>query len=209
MPRPISRVHLESGLKLDLNDLVREGSVRQSASITTPISWSNNYTGDKIASGFITAHTNGPDEGWFPNEGRLDIEIGDLKQRISMISRPRHFGGRQWYFICPSMGRHVSVLWKPPGAREFACRQKWGRLVAYSSQCSAWTDRAHRGKARIKTRLCSLGGFDPAEWEFPPKPKWMRWRTYLEAKSKFDRYRGMLNRGAAQALAKLRLVLPA
>jgi hypothetical protein len=59
----------------------------------------------------------GPDEGWFR------IQLGQLDQRINLVAQPRHFGGRQWYFICPSMNRRVSVLWKPPGAPEFACRQ--------------------------------------------------------------------------------------
>jgi hypothetical protein len=31
--------------------------------------------------------------------------------------------------------------------------------------------------------LCSVGGFNPDEWDFPPKPKWMRWRTYKELAS--------------------------
>jgi hypothetical protein len=42
------------------------------------------------------------------------------------VSRACHFGGRQWYFVCPYTKRRVSVLWMPPGARYFACRQRWG-----------------------------------------------------------------------------------
>jgi hypothetical protein len=33
------------------------------------------------------------------------------------------------------------------------------------------------GQAKIKSHLCSMGGFEPDEWDFPPKPKWMRWKT--------------------------------
>ena len=203
MPRPMSRLRLESGLKLDLNRLMRQGKIRAAASTTSNITWRNDYTGENIASGTITVHMDGPDEGWFPNEGRFHIQIGSLHQRIRLVSRPRHFGGWQWYFRCPYMNRLVSVLWKPPGARDFACRQKWGRQVAYGSQCSTPIDRAHQGKARIKSRLCSIGGFTADEWEFPPKPKRMRWRTYKRAEERFDRYQAMLNRGAAKAAAKL------
>ena len=63
--------------------------------------------------------------------------------------------------------------------------RRWGRQVAYNSQFSGRIDLAHQGQARIKSRLCSSGGFDPDEWEFPPKPKWMRWRTYNRAEEKF------------------------
>jgi hypothetical protein len=51
-----------------------------------------------------------------------------------------------------------------------ACHQK-----AYASQRTTATDRAHRGQAKIKARL--IGNLDPDEWDLPPKPKWMRWRT--------------------------------
>ena len=197
MPRPCQRVRLESGLKLNLNRLARRGFIQPGAYRGSGISWTNNYTGEQIASGFITADMNGPEEGWFR------IQIGNLDQRIILISRPRHFGGRQWYFICPSMNRRVSVLWKPPGARSFACRQKWGRQVAYNSQFSTPVDRAHEGKAKINSRLCSIGGLDADDWEFPPKPKWMRWSTYNRAQDKFDHYESILDAGSFALVARL------
>ena len=106
-------------------------------------------------------------------------------------------------FYMPYMNRTVSVLWMPPGARSFACRQRWGRQVAYNSQFSDRVNRAHQGKARINSRLCAIGGFDPDEWDFPPKPKWMRWNTYNRAEEKFDRYEAILNEGLAELVAKL------
>src|SRR5690606_5626824 len=159
------------------NRLVRRGFIRPGAA-TGPvgITWTNSYWGD-IATGTITAcmsGENGP-YGWFR------IQIGSLHQCIHLVSAPRHFGGRQWYFICPRMNRRVSVRWMPPGARDFACRQRWGRQVAYNSQFSDRINRAHQGKARINSRLCFIGGLDPDKWDFPPKPKWMRWRTYNRA----------------------------
>lgn len=186
MPRSRQRTTLESGLKLDLNRLARRGVIQRGSYTRCVISWTNSY-GEEIASGLITADMRGPFEGWFR------IQIGTLSQSIDLISRPRHFGGRQWYFICPSTHRKVSVLWRPPGARSFASRQSWGRQVAYLSQFSTWADRAHQGKERIKRRLCSIGAFDPDEWEFPPKPKWMRWRTYRRAKDQFDAYEEVLD----------------
>jgi hypothetical protein len=136
-------------------------------------------------------------EGWFR------IKIGKLDQRIILVGRLRHFGGRQWYFVCPYTNRNVSVLWMPPGAHSFACRQRWGRQVAYNSQFLDRDNRAHRGQAKIRAKLCALGGFDPDEWDFPPKPKWMRWRTYNRAEQRFDYYDSVLDDGLVEAAAKL------
>ncbi len=196
MPRPRQRACLQSGLRLNLNRLIRGGIVEPGAYSEREVSWTNSYAGE-IASGFITADMSRPDEGWFR------IQIGQLDQRINLASQPRHFGGRQWYFICPSTNRRVSVLWKPPGAREFACRQRWGRQVAYASQFLGRYDRAQRGKEKINSRLCSIGGFDPDEWDLPPKPKYMRWKTYNRAVEKFDHYEEILDLGAVDRLAKL------
>ncbi len=190
MPRPTSRCHLESGIKLDLNRLARKGFIRPgTATGPVGITWKSNYWGE-VASGVITADMSCIYEGWFR------IRIGDdLDQCITLVARPRHFGGHQWYFICPYTNRRVSVLWMPNGAQRFACRQRWGRAVAYNSQCSTPVDRAHQRKARIKSRLCSIGGFDADEWDFPPRPKWMRWKTYKRAEEQFDRYETILDEG--------------
>ena len=197
MPRPRQRACLQSGLRLNLNRLIRRGIVQPGAYSQREVSWTDSYAGEQIASGLITADMSRPDEGWFR------IQLGQLDQRINLVSQPRHFGGRQWYFICPSMNRRVSVLWMPPGAREFACRQRWGRQVAYASQFLGRDDRAHQGKEKIKSRLCSIGVFDPEEWDLPPKPKGMRWKTYNRAVEKFDEYEQILDVSFLERAAKL------
>jgi hypothetical protein len=77
----------------------------------------------------------------------------------------------------------------PPGAKEFCSRQAWGRKVAYRSQFQSVYNRGHAGKAKIKARL--IGDLDPEEWELPPKPKWMRWRTYKRLEERFEAYDDM------------------
>jgi hypothetical protein len=143
------------------------------------ISWSNSHQG-QIASGVITAEMNDPNHAWFR------IALGQFVQQITLVSRPRHFGGRQWFFECPSTKRLASVLWRPPGASKFCSRQAWGRQVAYRSQFQNASDRAYLGKERIKARL--IGDLDPEDWELPPKPKWMRWETYNRYVERFDDY---------------------
>ena len=186
----MSRARLECGIKLNINWLVQAGAIRSGARLESRTAWPNSYWGELTA--IMEAKISGTEEGWF----RIRIEEIGLRQRINLVSRPRHFGGRQWYFICPYTSRRVSVLWMPPGARYFASRQRWGRSVAYASQC------AYRGKAKINSRLCSIGGFDPDEWDLPPKPKWMRWRTYNRLVEKFDRYEEVAEAGSLARLVK-------
>ena len=196
MPRPRQRVCLEQGLKLDINKLARQGLIRPGAKCgPNGIRWTETDTGDTIASGLITANMEGNYEGW------LRVQIGSLDQWIELGAQPRRFGGRQWYFKCPDTHRHCSVLWRPPGARRFCSRQAWRRQVAYASQFASPVDRAHRGKAKIKSRL--IGTCDPDEWDLPPKPKWMRWRTYNRYVEKFDAYEDTLERQAWVAVARL------
>src|SRR5262245_37487887 len=128
MPRTRQRVCLESGLKLDLNKLRRLGLVRSGASMTAMVLWTNTFTGEEVAKGVITSNMVGTHEGW------LRIQLGDLDQTIILVPKPRHFGGHQWYFVCPEMNRHSSVMWMPPGAERFCSRQAWGKQVAYASQ---------------------------------------------------------------------------
>ena len=55
---------------------------------------------------------------------------------------------------------------------------------------------------RIKRRLCRIGSFDQDEWDFPPKPKGMRWNTYNRAEQKFDAYEEELDRRSYMAACK-------
>jgi hypothetical protein len=189
MPRPRYRACLQDGLKLDLNHLARQGFIKFGADIgARRISWISFYQGE-IAKGVISADMTNPDHAWFR------LAIGSFAQQITLVSRPRHFGGRQWFYVCPVTGRLATVLWKPPGASKFCSRQAWGRQVAYASQFLDRDSRAHYGQSKINSRLCSIGRFDPEDWNFPPKPKWMRWKTYKRHEQKFDQYEEVLDSG--------------
>jgi hypothetical protein len=198
MARNRQRVCLQDGLKLDINQLARNGLIRRGTGTSAQaIQWISAYWGE-VARGVVTADLPREGQGWF------SIELaGEDCQRIALIARPRHFGGRQWYFSCPKTGRLVSVLWRPPGARWFASRQAWGRQVAYRSQYLDRDSRAHAAQSKINARLCSIGGFDPQDWDLPPKPKWMRWKTYHRHEAKFDHYEAVLDYGCAAMAAKL------
>ncbi len=66
--------------------------------------------------------------------GWLELSFGDRQQTSSLVSSPRHFGGLQWYVVCPKSKRKVRVLFRPLGATFFASRHAWGRSAAYASQ---------------------------------------------------------------------------
>jgi hypothetical protein len=174
---------------------MRKGCIAPGTISTFRMVWTNNYTGEEIASADFTARMLNQ------HEGELQIRMEDIQQTIFLVPKPRKFGGHQWYFVCPVENRYCSVLWIPPGANRFCSRQAWGRRVAYASQFLDPDNRAHRGKAKIKARL--IGDSDPDEWELPPKPKWMRWRTYDRYVQKFDAYEDILSSGIVELLAKL------
>src|SRR5262245_52185246 len=146
MPKPRRRVCLESGLKLDLNQLRRQGLVKPGGEVRAVIQWTHTYTDEEIAKGDITSNVEDTHEGW------LRIQLGNLDQTIILVPKPRHFGGYQWYFVCPVMNCYASVLWLPPGAERFCCRQAWGRRVAYASPLAGRDSRAHIGHSKLKER---------------------------------------------------------
>jgi hypothetical protein len=91
---------------------------------------------------------------------------------------------------------------KEAGAREIAvrgARAEINRMAEHRKRPPR--PRAHRGKARIKARL--IGDCDPDEWDLPPKPKWMRWRTDQRYVDKYDRYESVLDEGTLALVARL------
>jgi hypothetical protein len=87
-------------------------------SMVSGFHWTNNCTGEVIASGLITGDMSGT------NEGRFRIQIAQLDQQIGVPSRPRLFSAAS-NGTTSVPKRCSSVSWKPPGARDFACRQRW------------------------------------------------------------------------------------
>src|SRR5262245_41992854 len=195
MPRSRQRVCLQEGLKLDINLLVRRGLIAP-GSATSPhaIRWGNT-DGEVIVSGWLSADMRSDVEGSF------HIQIAELDQTITLVTFPRYYGGRQWFFVCPVMNRRASVLWLPRDARQFASRHAWPGKVAYRSQFMTAMDRAYLGMERIKR--CLIGELDPQDWDLPPKPKWMRWKTYHRYVERFERYEAALDAGALSRTIKL------
>jgi hypothetical protein len=178
MARPRKRVCLQDGLRLDLNQLIRDRTV-VSGEVTprTIIYWQ--VAGSRELVGLAAVSADLTDRAF----ARVRILMRGLDQTIDLIPQPRSFGGHQFYFRCPVLASPVSVLWKPPGATRFCGRQARGK--AYRTQFVGPKERARIGKQRTRSRM---GSDDKdSNWNSPPpaKPKWMRWATYARL---FDRY---------------------
>ena len=171
MPKPLQRACLEQGLRLDLNWLMRNGFVRSDQPVQElKFRWRLDPTDDEPVHGSIISEMDG-------SEGYVRIQIGDIDQCFKLAAYHRHFGGHQWYFICPVSQRRCAVLWRPHGASRFASAPAWKRQAGYASQFQTQCDRAISAARKIRMRLggpewIALDGRDPA------KPKGMRWSTY-------------------------------
>lgn len=159
MPRSAHRVRLEAGVKLRLPRLMQQGFLLPDARTFGQIRWT--YTGTDIESGFATLSANltAPPNGW------LKVQMDNFEQWIELRSKPRRFGGRQWYFECPVTVRLVTTLWLPNGARRFASRHAWPGRVAHGSQF----------QTRMTGRYRAHSGFED-NWTHParsiPSGRW-------------------------------------
>jgi hypothetical protein len=187
MPRRLKRTPLELGLDLNINHLIREGFL-QPSKITQlrAFHWKDD-DGDITADACISADMTGNVTADIKfRYGVMRIIAGWINETVQLIARPRHFGGEQWYFVCPRDNQDVSVLWSPPGQRFFAGRTSWGERYAYLSQYYGRGARAHYMVGKLCDRIGGPGA--SYEWEIPPKPKWMRWRTYERLSKKCEKY---------------------
>jgi len=108
-----------------------------------------------------------------------------VSQRIMLTWRKLHFGGRRWYFICPSTGKNVGNLYLPDGAREFLS-QNGHKLPYLSTRLPKWA-RKHKAAERLH-RL--LGGNGDWRTYMPRRPKGMKIKTYRRLGNKL---RGIVN----------------
>jgi hypothetical protein len=138
----------------------------------------------------------------------LSRSTGPQVQHVEIAAAPCPFGGQRWYWVCPQTGRWAQKLYLPNGGRRFLSRQAYGLM--WRSQRVTALERSHARLARIARRL---------GWEYdspddgpPPKPKWMRWRTYDRLVAEWDAavalHRALWLGGAARLLRRRAAVPP-
>ena len=94
MARQRERNRLEDGFKLDLNKLhvqtISQGEPTQQVVCCYP-----RYSGDARRFGLLVWRFSSA------TRGSMRLLLGSLDQLIDLVALPRHFGGFQWYFLCP------------------------------------------------------------------------------------------------------------
>jgi len=105
-------------------------------------------------------------------------EWQSVEQRVPIRWTPCRFGGERPWFLCAVhcngvyCGRRVAKLY---GAGQlFACRHCY--RLGYAVQRGGPMDKVHQNLARLHRKLGA--DYDGPDMPAPPKPKWMRWRTY-------------------------------
>jgi hypothetical protein len=110
----------------------------------------------------------------FTHRTRDSGREGNVTYRVDLVTTRPYYGGRRWWFVCPRTGQRAAKLCLPNGGWYFWSRRGYG--LGYACQREARSDRLMR-RARKLHR--DLGGDGAAIGQMPPpKPKWMRYRTY-------------------------------
>jgi hypothetical protein len=164
---------VEGALRLDIDKLMRWGVIQRGDYVAGEMTF--NFDDDKLTIKFET-RVDDFQESWL----RLQYAINDywtgqthqIDDKIFLVSTRPPFGGLRWWFMCPRLHRRVRKLYLPLGVRHFRSRQAYG--LAYASQRETAYDRAMRRAQKLWRRL----GGDPADSDYPAKPKRMRWTTY-------------------------------
>lgn len=207
------RATVEGGLTLDLCAMIRKGHVVPGQHVRGTLSWTRTATGERVGSiGFVADMLN-PAASWI----RLSYTVtrwrdGAKVSRDDFVpleaTRPP-FGGLRWWFLCPVTGRRVAKLHLPAGGTIFASRQAFG--LAYESQRDSAIQRSHTRQRRIFAKLGEE--YECFEQPLPPKPKWMRWRTYdrlcAELRAAEEMHDEISLAGIASLLARIERLGPA
>ena len=145
------KVHTGLCRTLSVKRFKKMGVFDETSNAVYSISWLNDL-GDDAGKVTIT-----PQAGGNGNKRSLRVEIGAAdssgdgfvtvtSQDIQITTTPCHYGGVRHWFLCPAAAdgvlceNRVGVLYLPPGAKVFGCRQCYG-LTYESCQQSHKYDR--------------------------------------------------------------------
>lgn len=168
------RPHIESAHCLNLRRMFECGALRPGAS--TSGAWQWTCDGKVTASiGYRAALRD--DAGTLT----LDYAIGRGDERrpitctVPLVTLPRHYGGRIWYFVCPHTGRRARKLYKWGPVDWFCHREAIRPRPTYASQRRGGSDRIIAQRWALRRRIGD--NFSDLFGE-PCKPKRMHWSTF-------------------------------
>lgn len=181
---------VDDGLRLDVHRVVLAGK-----SYCGPFRWSWSRNGEPA--GWINVSVTFGD----PSSGTLALSYRcngvPFDQRYRLEAEPCRFGGERWFAICPATGARAAKLYSLGGAG-FHARRRYHRVAYRSQRAPAAIDRTLARRNRILFQ--KLKGQDP---DWVPKPKWMRWKTYLHWKAQLNQAESRMNTHLAVLIGRL------
>jgi len=200
---------IEQGLKLDLRRLRRQGVFTpDGAERWTTLTWTNSVTGERISTCHLRYRA-GPGKGWLRLKYRVTPygrEPRDIDDLFILEPFPQPFGGFRWYVVCPVTGRRCQCVYLPCGAYSFRSRRAFSCRLLYASQREDGHSRLFARARRHGEKMLRRGPPEwqrqHGDWDFPPKPPRMHWKTYCRALDRWDEAEhqadGMLSRWLQQ-----------
>ncbi len=183
------RPTLEDTLAIDVRDWARRGLLAPG----TWFSWRWSRGGQPTGNIQVQAQVDRVVLHYRARHGGEDWR--SVEQPVELSYTACHLGGRRVWLRCPRCGRRVAKLFL---AGTFGCR-RCVRLP-YASQSEGVHDRAARRADKIRRRL---GGRPGGEEPFPPRPRWMRHRTYERLREAEAEWRDVADEGVLVAMRRL------
>lgn len=191
--------NVEEMLGLDIRVLRRLGVARTGECICDTVHWS--IGGLSTASARLRVDLSDIERG-----GVMaiigDMADGGIKQHVAIEMVPSPFGGHRCYFICPFSARRCEVLYYAGG--RFGSRD--AQHLSYAVQGMDEVSRARRKTAKLRVRLCGVGG--------QPRPRGrnrinivsrLRHAEYEAQTLYLDRLRALADRSGSQRIPRERL----
>jgi len=160
----------EDHSSIDLAWLNRQGILKRYG--WTTITWSRG--GEKTGSIQVKAEQRGLRLSYRTRDWGGEWE--PIEELIPFSYSATNFDGRRRWFRCPSCGRDCRVLY---GGKVYRCRRCYG--LKYQSQYEPGFGRALSQAQKIREKL---GGYLCVDDPFPPRPRYMHWKTYRRLKAK-------------------------
>lgn len=128
---------------------------------------------------------------------------GGLRYSAEADPVPQPFGGKRWWFLCPSCGSRRGTLYHSGG--RWACRTCLH--LGYASQREGRLGSYWRQVARQKTVWLRLGGTeesyeDPTVTDWPPRPRGMHVATFTRLQTEYQRLHAAIEASGAASLAE-------
>ena len=103
-----------------------------------------------------------------------------IEQHISLTTVSKPYGGKQYFYLCPSCGKRYMKLYL--GDKRFYCRRGLG-LNYRSTRQPEWPDACDKA-----WELCKKLGPDikPLGFDSAERPRYMHWDTYCELKDRIS-----------------------